>query len=46
MITSRARSQEILLEELEAKDEDYMRLEEESAAIRQENEEIHEKVET
>jgi len=46
MITAKARQQEILLDELEAKDEDYMRLDEESTIIRQENEELHEKTET
>ena len=44
MITSKARQQEAMLDELEAKDEDYMRLEEDSAMIRQENEQLIDKI--
>ena len=45
MVTAKARQQDIVLDEMEAKDEEYIRLDEESAMVRQENEELHEKVE-
>ena len=44
MITARARQQEVILEELESKDQDYMQLEEESLAVRQENDQLSDKV--
>ena len=44
MITARARQQEVILEELEAKDQDYMELEEESLGVRQENDQLIEKI--
>jgi len=45
MITSRARQQEVLLEELEAREQEYTDLDEEAMVVRTENEDFKEKVE-
>uniref|UniRef100_H2YPP1 Cilia- and flagella-associated protein 157 n=1 Tax=Ciona savignyi TaxID=51511 RepID=H2YPP1_CIOSA len=45
MITARARQQEVVLEELEAREQDYSQLEEDSSDIRKNNEELIEQVE-
>jgi len=44
MITSRARQQEVLLEELEAREQEYVQLDEEATMVRTENEECKEQM--
>ncbi|XP_076823875.1 cilia- and flagella-associated protein 157-like [Clavelina lepadiformis] len=46
MMTARTRQQEAILEELEARDQEYLQLEEESSQIRQENEDLTGKVDS
>ena len=45
MITSRAREQEGLLEELEAREQEYVQLDDEASIVRTENDDFKEKVE-
>nr|CAB3230149.1 cilia- and flagella-associated protein 157 [Phallusia mammillata] len=45
MITARARQQELQLEDLESREQEYMQLEEESTQIRQENEQVTDRLE-
>nr|XP_002123434.1 cilia- and flagella-associated protein 157 [Ciona intestinalis] len=46
MITARARQQEVLLEELETREQEYVQFEEESGEVRTENEQLHNTLES